>query len=142
MQKQQIIIPLDVDDTSEWCNSFALVPKANGKLWLYLDPARINKVLIRLVHRGPTLNDILPKMAGFMYLTLIDANTGYHNLKLDKQSSYFATFSCLFGRYTYIQLPFGEASAGDMFQRKIDELFQGFSNVFCIADDILIAGLI
>ena len=30
--------------------------------------------------------------------------------------------------------------AGDMFHRKIDEIFQGASNVFGIADDILIAG--
>ena len=29
---------------------------------------------------------------------------------------------------------------GDMFQRKMDELFQGQSNVFGIADNILIAG--
>ena len=31
-QKQEIIVPLDVEETSEWCNSFVLVPKANGKL--------------------------------------------------------------------------------------------------------------
>ena len=30
--------------------------------------------------------------------------------------------------------------AGDMFQKKIDELFNGMPNVFGIADDILIAG--
>ena len=35
---------------------------------------------------------------------------------------------------------FGVASAGDKLQRKIDEIFQGFSNVFGIADDIVIAG--
>ena len=32
------------------------------------------------------------------------------------------------------------ALVGDMFQRKIDELFQGLSNVFGIADDILTPG--
>ena len=30
---------------------------------------------------------------------------------------------------------------GDMFQKNIDELLSGMSNVFSIADDILIAGL-
>ena len=29
---------------------------------------------------------------------------------------------------------------GNMFQKKIDEIFSGMSNVFSIADDILIAG--
>ena len=32
LQKQQIIIPLEVDEISEWCNSFVLVPRANGKV--------------------------------------------------------------------------------------------------------------
>ena len=81
LQKQQIIVPLDVFETSEWCNSFILVPKANGKVWLCLHPASLNKVLKRILHRVPTLNDILPMLAGINYLTLIDASSGYHNLE-------------------------------------------------------------
>ena len=60
LQKQLIIVPLGIDDISEWCNSFILVPKVNGKAWLCLDQARLNKALIRPMHRGPTLNNILP----------------------------------------------------------------------------------
>ena len=55
LKKQQIIVPLGMDETSEWCNSFVLVLKANGKVWLCLDLARLNKVLIKPVHRGPIL---------------------------------------------------------------------------------------
>ena len=91
-----------MDETPEWCKSFILVPKANGRVWLCLDPARLNEVLIRPVYRGLTLNNILPRFAGIIYLTLIDASSGYHNLKLDEQSFYLATFSCPFGRYKYI----------------------------------------
>ena len=65
---------------------------------------------------------------------------GYHNLKLDKQSSYLATFACPFGRYRYKQLLFGAALAGDMFQCKIDKIFNNMPNVFGIADDILVIG--
>ena len=32
LQKQQIIVPVDVDETLEQCNSFVLVPRANGKV--------------------------------------------------------------------------------------------------------------
>ena len=77
---------------SEWCNSFVLVPKADGKVWICLDLVQLNNVLVRVVHRGQILNDILPRLAGIKYLTLIDANSGYHNLKLDEQSSYLTTF--------------------------------------------------
>ena len=53
----------------------------------------------------------------------------------------FNYFSCPFGRYRYIWLPFGVAPACDVFQRKTDELFQKLLNVFGIANDILIAWL-
>ena len=71
-------------------------------------------------------------------MSIIDASLGYHNLTLDKQSSYLTTFACLFGRYRYKHLPFGAALAGDMFQCKIDEIFNDMLNVFGIADDILV----
>ena len=69
-----------------------LVSKVIGKVQLCLDPVRLSKMFIRPVHRGLTLNDILPRLAGVKNLTLIDTGSGYHNLKLDEQSSYLAKF--------------------------------------------------
>ena len=37
LQRMDIITSLGVDETAEWCNSFVLVPKANGKVRLCLD---------------------------------------------------------------------------------------------------------
>ena len=50
LQEGQIIVPLHVDETSDWCNSLILVPKANGKVQLCLGLARLNMVVITLVH--------------------------------------------------------------------------------------------
>ena len=44
-------------------------------------------------------------------------------------SSYLITFSCPFGRYQYIKLPFGAAQAGTMLQKKTDELISDIPNV-------------
>ena len=86
---------------------------------------------------GPKFNDIFPKLNNVQYLCLIDARSGYYNLKLDERSSYLTTFSCQFGRYRCKRLPFGAAISGDMFQRKIDKIYKDFPNVFGIVDDIL-----
>ena len=51
LQEMDIITPLGVDETLEWCKSFVLVPKSNGKVRLCLDPAWHNQALIRPVHR-------------------------------------------------------------------------------------------
>ena len=69
----------------------------------------------------------------------MDANLQYHNLKLDNNSRYLTAFSCLFGRYQYIGLPFEAAPFGDLVQKKTDELFSSMLNAFGIDDDILIA---
>ena len=90
--------------------------------------------------RGPTLNDILPRLNNVQYMSIIDASSGYHNLKLDTQSSYLTTFTCQFGRYRYKCLPFGAVPAGNMFQHKIGEIFNDMPNVFGNADDILVIG--
>ena len=73
-------------------------------------------------------------------MSIIDVSSGFPNLKLDMQSSYLTTFSCPFGKYRYKCLPFGAVLAGDMFQRKINEIFNDIPNVFGIADDILVIG--
>ena len=84
LQKLDIITPLGVDKTAEWCNSLVLVPKTNGKVRLCLDLVRLNQVLTRPVHRGPMLNDILPRLNDVKYMSIIAASSGYHNLKLVK----------------------------------------------------------
>ena len=89
---------------------------------------------MRPVHRGPTVNTIFP-VTNVHYLILIDASSGYHNLRL-KTKSYLTIFSCQFGRYRYTKLPFGTAPAGNMFQHKIDRIFKELPNVFNIANDI------
>ena len=140
LQKQDITAPLYIDEMAEWCNSFVLVPKANGRVRLCLDPARLNQVIVRLMHRGPTLNDILPKLNNAKYLSLIDASSGYQNLKLDERLSYLMMFACQFGRYRCKRLLLGAALVGDMFQRKFEKIFKELHNIFSIADDILVVG--
>ena len=107
-------------------------PTANGKVRLCLDLAQ--QALIRHIHRGLTLNNILSRLVGMKYLTLKDMISDYHNLKRSEKSSNLAMFCCPFGMYQYIRLSFGVASVRDMFQRKIIEFFNSIPNVFDIAD--------
>ena len=48
LQKQDIIAPLRVDDISEWCNSFVLVSKANGKVRLCLEPSMVESSINKM----------------------------------------------------------------------------------------------
>ena len=94
-----------------------------------------NQTLIRPIHRGPTLNNILPKLNNLQHVSIINANLGYHNLKLDKQSSYLTTFACPFGIY-HSEQPW----QATCFNIKLMKFLNNMPNVFGIADDILLIG--
>ena len=134
-QAIQIIIPLSVDEISEWFNSFVLVPKPKRKVCL--NPVTLNQVLIRPIHGGPETTYIFPKLTCVHYLTLIGTSSRYHNMKPDKKSSYLTTFAYQLSRYRYARLPFSAAPTDDMFQRKIDEIVKDH---FDTADKILLLG--
>ena len=72
----------------EWCNSFVLITKPNGKVRLYLNLVRLNQALITPVNRGPIviiLHDIFPKLDNVKYVSFIDTSSSYHNLKLGER---------------------------------------------------------
>ena len=74
LQKLDIITLLGVDKTAEWCNSFVLVLKSNGKVRLCLAPVQLNQALIKPIHRSLTLNNILPKLNNVQYMSITDVS--------------------------------------------------------------------
>ena len=116
LQEQQRLVPLGMDELVKWSNSLVIVPKSNGTVCSCLDLARRNQTFIRHIHRKPTLNDILPTITDIQYMTIIDARSGYHNLKHDKKTLYLTEFACQFGMYRFTRIPFGVAPSGNRFQ--------------------------
>ena len=74
------------------------------------------------------------------FFTILDARSGYWNIKLGTKSSYLTTFATPYGRYRFLRLPFGLNCAQDVFQRKVDETFGDIPGVTGIADDIVVVG--
>ena len=129
-----------VDEPTDWVNSLVRVTKSNGTLRLCLDPKDLSRAIKRPHHRTPTLEDILPKLSGARYFSIVDARSGYWNLKLDYESSLCTTFNSPHGRYRFLRLPFGLICAQDISQKKADEAFGDLPGVTGIADDIVIYG--
>ena len=71
---------------------------------------------------------------------VLDVNYGFRQVKLDKDSSKLATFNTPFGRYSYMRLPSGIASAPKMFQNVMFNLFEDIEGVEVIVDDLVVWG--
>ena len=71
---------------------------------------------------------------------VLDANSGFWQVRLDHESAKLCTFNTPFGRYMFKRLPFGLSSAQDVFQDIMSEMFDDVTGVEVVVDDVLIWG--
>ena len=129
-----------VEEPTEWVSQVVVVPKANGRIRVCLDPQELNKVLIRERYTLPTVNDVLHDLRQSKFFTKADCSSGYWQVKLDEPSSKLTTFQTCFGRYRWLRLPFGLSVSAEIFQKRLMEIFGDLKGVICVADDIIIHG--
>ena len=142
MLKEKIISP--VSEPTDWVNSIVCnvkdLPNGEKKVRLCLDPRDLNKNIRREHYYTRTIDEILPKLHGKKYFSVVDTKKGYWHVELDEESSMLCTFNTPFGRYKFNRLPFGVRVSQDVFQKKLDHAYEGIPNVTGIADDIIVSG--
>ena len=70
----------------------------------------------------------------------LDAKQAYWNVKLDAASSLMTTFHTPFGRYKFLRMPFRLRISQDIFQWKIDQMYESCKGAVGIADDMQVFG--
>ena len=126
-------------EATPWVSNVLCTPKPNGDIRICLNPKPLNQAVRRPHHFAPTMDDVLQKLHGCKYFSTLDQSSGYWNIEVHPDSVHLLTFNTPFGRYAYKRLPFGLVSSQDVFQRAVDETFGDIPDVYCIADDILVA---
>ena len=127
------------EEATPWVSNVLCTPKPSGDIRICLNPKPLNKAVKRPHHYALTMEDVLQKLHGCKYFSALDQSSGYWNIEIHPDSVHLLTFNTPFGRYAYKRLPFGLASSQDVFQRAVDETFRDIPDVYCIADDVLIA---
>ena len=87
-----------VDEPTDWVNSLVVVEKhKTGKLRVCLDPRNLNLGIKREHFQLPTIEDIATRMLGAKYMSKLDCNHGYWQVRLDSESQLLTTFNSPFG---------------------------------------------
>jgi len=79
-------------------------------------------------------------MAGAQFFSKLDASSGFYQIKLDEESAALCTFNTPFGRHCFLRMPFGIASAPEVFHRTVQQIFDGMEGVGVFLDDVVVWG--
>ena len=137
LEKKNIIVK--ETEPTDWISSMVVVAKP-GKIRICLDPKDLNKAVRRPKYQMSTLQEVLPKLSKAKVFTTLDAKDGFYQISLDERSSKLTTFWTPFGRFRYLQMPFGVNAAPDEFECKLHEQLCDLDGVEVLRDDILVAG--
>jgi transposase InsO family protein len=123
---------------SEWAAPTFIIPKKDGKVRFVSDFRELNKRIRRTPYPMPHIQDMLLNLEGFQYATALDLNMGYYHVRLDPDSRKLCTIILPFGKFEYQRLPQGISVGPDIFQEKMNELFDGMDYIRAYIDDILV----
>lgn len=126
---------------TDWVAPMVVVPKKDkDTVRICVDFTALNKAVKRERHILPSVDHTLGQMAGATVFTKLDANSGFHQVKLTEECQHLTTFITPQGRYCYKRMPFGISSGPEHFQRQIHQILEGLSGVTCLMDDIVVYG--
>ena len=129
-----------ISKPTQWVNSMVVVRKKNGKVRICIDPCDLNEAILREHHPMNSIEDIVTRLQDSAVYSVLDANSGYFQIKLTERSSELTTFNTPFGRYRYLRLPMGIRCAAEVFQRQMSTALSDIEGVEIVVDDILVHG--
>ena len=116
------------------------VDKPDGSIRVCLDPRDLNRAIKREHYPLLLVEDITASCAGATLFSTLDAEKAFYQIQLEEESSRLLTFNTPFGRYRYLRMPMGIKSAPEVYQRRMEQAFEGLPGVKVIMDDIITQG--
>ncbi|CAM4553808.1 unnamed protein product [Caretta caretta] len=129
-----------IEAPTEWVSSLTIVEKSNSQLHICLDPRDLNKAKKGEHFKLPTRKEIMAQFANAQYFSKLDASSGFWQLKVTEESSKLCTFNTPFGRYRFLQLPFGIPSAPELYHKTVYLIYEHINGVHTSRDDFVIWG--
>lgn len=117
---------------SAWSAPVVLILKPDGTWRFCVDYRGLNEVTVRNVYPLPRISDILSKLQGAEFFSIMDLQSGYHQLPLRKENREKTAFVTPDGLYQFKVLPFGLANGSSTFQSSMDIILGGLRWTSCL----------
>ena len=137
---------------SPWASLIVIVPKKSQpgeppKKRLCIDFRKINDLQQKVITEGKSkdwlslipllkIDEMYTKLKGAKFFSTIDLRSGYYHIALGKDSRTKTTFVTPFGKYEFLQVPFGLAQVPAFFQHLINKVLDNCPFAMMYLDDI------
>ncbi|XP_022780500.1 uncharacterized protein K02A2.6-like [Stylophora pistillata] len=125
---------------ASWISPVQIVYKGNGELRVCVDLREANKAVIRERFQIPRIQDLLRQLNGTRLLLTLDLRKAYWQVHLAEESREITLFRATGKVYQFKRLPFGLASAPEVYQRIMSIMCEGLSGVLSYFDDVVVYG--
>ena len=139
---------------SPWASPIVIVPEKSQpgeppKKRLCIDFRKINDLQQKVITEGkskgclslipiPKIDEMYTKLKGTKFFSTIDLRSGYYHIALGKDSRAKTAFVMPFGKYEFLQVPFGLAQAPAFFQHLMNKVLDNCPFAMTYLDDIII----
>ena len=139
---------------SPWASPIVVVPKKSQpgeppKKRLCIDFRKINHLQQTVITEGkskgclslvplPKIDEMYAKLKGAKFFSTIDLRSGYYHMALGKDSRAKTVFVTPFGKYEFLQVPFGLAQVPAYFQHLMNQVLDNCNFAMTYLDDIII----
>jgi hypothetical protein len=116
-----------------------MVERKDGAMRMCVDFRRLNSVTTPDAYPMPVLTDVLSRMNGAKFLSVVDCASGFFQISIRPEDRHKTAFQCTHGLFEYNVMPFGSTNAPSVWMRNMDQALRGLGH-FAVAfmDDIAI----
>ncbi|RVW26623.1 Transposon Ty3-I Gag-Pol polyprotein [Vitis vinifera] len=127
-------------DYPDWLANVVVVPKKEGKWWVYVDYTNLNNACPKDSFPLSRIDQIVDSTAGQGMLSFLDAFSGYHQIPMSPAEEEKTAFITPCGLYCYKVMSFGLINASATYQRLMTKIFKPLigHTVEVYIDDIVV----
>ena len=125
---------------SPWAAPVLFVRKKDGSLRICVDYRGLNRITTADSYPIPRIDDNLDYLGNSSVFSLVDLESGFHQVCMDDDSISKTAFTTRYGSFEYLVMPFGLRNAPSTFQRIMNLVLKDLIDKCCVVylDDILI----
>ena len=101
-----------------------MVKKSSGQWRMCTDYTDLNKHCQKDAYPLPSVDSLVDGASGHGMLSLMDASSGYNQIRMDPLDEGKTAFMTEKANYCYTTMPFGFKNAGATYQRWMDKVFE------------------